>query len=445
MIRNIIIDKLSETQIIMADNNNQIMGEKKNNIIDKIKTWAFLPVSPFLKKLGIYACIFVPLGGILFCAVKFYITVENNSKKLESISKNVIEIPTIKRDIIYLKDISKDVKKIPIIIKDIDYLENEINEMKVKIDQNSSVLIQLYRDIYKDKLASYTKFGTSSEISSDIYLTNLEGTKIKLELGKNPEFGVWSPDMKYLAFQSDRDGNINIYKYNLQTEEIKQLTKSKKGKEYNMEPSWSPDGKKIVFCSNRERNGELYIMDSNGTNQIRLTNTPDRNECLPTLSPDGKKIAYSTKLVNDPDKGWDLWIINADGKNAKNISDNKFGYCRAHWSPDGKKLAYVADRREAGGVDPYTKQGDIIIARLDENYDIIEEMNLTKPNFPNYPKCDFSDHFPDWSPDGKQIIFSSTKDYRWNLKEGNWEVYIMDANGKNRKRIGVKGVFPDWP
>ena len=64
------------------------------------------------------------------------------------------------------------------------------------------------------------------------------------------------------------------------------------------EASWSPDGKHIVFISYRDGNGQIYVMNADGSNQIRLTNGTD-NYGQPAWSPDGKKIAFTTNNGNN--------------------------------------------------------------------------------------------------------------------------------------------------
>ena len=99
--------------------------------------------------------------------------------------------------------------------------------------------------------------------------------------------------------------------------------------------SWSPDGKKIAFASRRDGNSEifygnseLYVMNADGSNQTRLTDNPSF-DMAPFWSPDGKKIAFYS-LRNDvpPEKDWwyewnaEIYVMNADGSEQKNITNN---------------------------------------------------------------------------------------------------------------------------
>jgi len=83
----------------------------------------------------------------------------------------------------------------------------------------------------------------------------------------------------------------------------------------NIQPSFSPDGTKIVFTSRRDGNAEIYIMDFDGSNQHRLTNSTNLTEDLPGFTPDGKKIIFSAS------NSWseDLYLLNLDGTDLINI------------------------------------------------------------------------------------------------------------------------------
>ena len=77
-------------------------------------------------------------------------------------------------------------------------------------------------------------------------------------------------------------------------------------------PDWSPDGTKIVFVSARDGNFELYTMDSDGSNETRITNTA-AHEQGPVWSPDGSKILFY--------RSGDLFLVNPDGTGETNITN----------------------------------------------------------------------------------------------------------------------------
>jgi TolB protein len=104
-------------------------------------------------------------------------------------------------------------------------------------------------------------------------------------------------------------------------------------------PSWSPDGSWIAFASNRTGKVNIYVMDADGANQVRVTNNDEHNGSY-AWSPDGTQIAF----VSDGE----IAIINADGTNPRiltadvtpNDPDFRFRCSRPSWSPDGTRLAF---------------------------------------------------------------------------------------------------------
>jgi Tol biopolymer transport system component len=83
------------------------------------------------------------------------------------------------------------------------------------------------------------------------------------------------------------------------------------------DPAWSPDGTRIAFDSDRDGNSEIYVMDADGANQTRLTiNTS--NEHKPTWSPDGTRIAFNS----DRDGNYEIYVMDANGSNQTNLSNN---------------------------------------------------------------------------------------------------------------------------
>ena len=261
-------------------------------------------------------------------------------------------------------------------------------------------------------------FGSDRDGNDEIYIINSDGTGLK-RLTNNPAWDYhasWSPDGKKIAFNSSRDGNHEIYVMNSDGTEQKNLTNNPATDFF---PSWSPDGKKIAFSSNRGGNfrgiygnSEIYVMNSDGTEQKRLTNNP-AEDYFASWSPDGKKIAFNSEgdvtkvdFSSGEDVNLEIYVINVDGTEQRRLALDG----RPSWSPDGKKIAFSPFRSNRD------VNGEIYVINVDGT----EQKRLT-----NNPA---EDYFASWSPDGKKIAF-------WSDRDGNDEIYVMNSDGTEQKNL----------
>ena len=155
----------------------------------------------------------------------------------------------------------------------------------------------------------------------------------------------------------------------------------------SVEPILSTN-QKIAFVSYRDDGGEIYIMNDEGSNQTRLTNSsayiPQCVDCNsdPQFSPDGSKIIITSII----DRNSEIYIMNQDGNDQTNISKNQASDYLARFSPDGLKIVFMSDR-----------DGNEEIYRM--NHDGSDQTNLS-----NNPAPDLR---PQYSPDGSKIAFGS--------------------------------------
>ena len=169
----------------------------------------------------------------------------------------------------------------------------------------------------------------------DIYTMDPDGTdRMRLEGNsayddRNP---VFSPDGTRIAFESNRDGNLEIYVMYANGIGAFRLTNAA-GSDVN--PSWSPDGSTIVFSSQRDPNAELYTVPVGGGTNVRLTNTA-AGEHAPAWSPDGSTIAYEN---NGPD-GIQIYSIPAAGGTPTRLTQDDTGGRSPNWSSDGSQIVF---------------------------------------------------------------------------------------------------------
>jgi YD repeat-containing protein len=195
-----------------------------------------------------------------------------------------------------------------------------------------------------------------NDLYYQVYVMNSDGSnQVNISNGTtNDGQPSWSPDGTKIAFTSERDhpGTPSIYVMNTDGSSQTRLTFSAAGIR-DEQPSWSPDGTKLLFTSTRDSvveswqetddtggiinrtavrtNKEVYVMNSNGSNQIRLTNNLE-NDDSPAWSSDGTKIVFRSERERDGcDPVQQVWVMNADGTNQVDLFNSWFGDYAPNW------------------------------------------------------------------------------------------------------------------
>jgi TolB protein len=213
-----------------------------------------------------------------------------------------------------------------------------------KMNADGTNVIQLTTQADYDSYPAWSPDGTkiafvsNLESKTQIYLMNPDGSdQTKLTQGANPS---WSPDSQQIAFDCPTStvGVANICVINRDGTHLRTLTQTG----LNIEPAWSPDGKKIAFASIESFNNlDIYTMNVDGTERINLTHNPG-TERSPAWSLDGRQIAFkaygradmpNSAYMNEAAVNLDVFVMNADGSNPINLTQNGFYDLDPTWRP----------------------------------------------------------------------------------------------------------------
>jgi TolB protein len=180
--------------------------------------------------------------------------------------------------------------------------------------------------------------GGPSSAQEDIYTIAADGSHERRLTNADGFDGdpAYSPDWTRIAFTSERDGNREIYVMNTDGTDQTRLTNDA-GKVTNSayqqvdeNPVWSPDGKRIAFDSSRDGQLEIYVMNADGSGQTRLTDHQSL-DAAPAWSPDGRSIAWITDRAG---KGFrDIWAMGADGSRPHRITFHATAESPPDWQP----------------------------------------------------------------------------------------------------------------
>ena len=199
-------------------------------------------------------------------------------------------------------------------------------------------------------------FGSIRYGVGDICTVNIDGSSWK-RLTDTPEYEgepKFSPDGNKIVFISERDDGNTGHIYLMDVDGLNQ-TRLTNTEYYDSNPSFSPDGKKIAF--NRQygsHNNEIFIMNIDGTDQQRLTNT-NLSEGEPSFTLNGKDITYPILNIMDENRNVEIWTLNIINLNTNRLIEMPNDSSLLSISLDGKKIVFLSSKGTDYAKDQYTR------------------------------------------------------------------------------------------
>lgn len=238
--------------------------------------------------------------------------------------------------------------------------------------------------------------------------TVVEGQEVRKLTGIRFSYPTYTPSGDIL-YESMADGDWNIYRMPYGEMDdggagIERLTETPS---LDRMPSISPDGRYIAFISDRAGNFDVWRMDADGGNPVRLTTT-EEPEIHPYWTPDSWRIVYNKRIPGE--RLYALWSMAADGTDKREILRDEELNSYAQLSPDGRFMVFDKwwDNEQSNGEIMLLELATGELTRLTEN--------------------DVYDGYPTWFPDGRHVVYASEVD-------GVFKLFRMDVTSREREQL----------
>jgi len=245
-----------------------------------------------------------------------------------------------------------------------------------------------------------------------------------LTLGATPAHAAFPGGNGRIAFNSDRDGDLDIYSVTPGGSALRNLTADSPGEDAL--PNWSPDGRQIAFMSDRvtptnpTADFELFVMKADGSQPRQITSNLLDDED-PAWSPSGRALVFSRDF--NPVRGEidnDLMVVADTGLDERKLTNTPgVNDLDPNWSPDGSRIAFTN-----------ASDGDDEIYTIDPQGANVRKLTRNKVDDGNSDDDPDVDAYPNWSPDGRMITFTSNRDDKY-------EIYRMRRDGRRQTRLTV--------
>jgi TolB protein len=233
--------------------------------------------------------------------------------------------------------------------------------------------------------------------------------------------GTWAPNGRKIVYVDDSGGDVDprvgaIKVRNADGTGWRQLTSYR---DLGINPTWSPDARKIAFVHDPGGDpegggmpdGEIYVMNSDGTNKTRLTNNQVLDE-TPAWSPDGSKIAFVRTIPGENgDVGAAIYLMNPAGTDERQVTNGTEGFDQTpQWSPNGRKLVFVR----------YLTAGGTAVCTVNPDGTALRTVAV-------------DEYVAEWSPNSKRIL----------LADGS-TISVANGDGTGKRTIARGNPGVDW-
>jgi Tol biopolymer transport system component len=286
--------------------------------------------------------------------------------------------------------------------------------------------------------------------------------------GADDHHPALSPDGRFVAFDSDRAGQLDIWVVRTDGTGLRLVTTDPAD---DTEPTWSPNGDRIAFASNRDDPaGDIYLVPAAGGAATRLTTDPAA-DTQPAFSPAGNRIAFTTTRFQPAGStgsggtraGTDIATIAVTGGAATRVDAGE----QPAWSPDGNRLTYVSRATDPSGdvvvrtlatgqVRPVAAQPDraethptwngttVVYARVvaGDSTDVFSAAADGQDRRDHTNRPGDNERGPAYSPDGNQLAYAEYQSFRSS------RIVVAEADGHNPRGLttfaGVLDQDPTW-
>ncbi|MBL8022860.1 MAG: PD40 domain-containing protein [Elusimicrobia bacterium] len=223
-------------------------------------------------------------------------------------------------------------------------------------------------------------------------------------------FPKLSPDGEWIIFTSFREGRPAIYKMRSDGRDKTALCRYDG---LNSAAAWMPDGKSIVATLSDGRSPNLSQVDLDGRVIQVLTNS-SAVDTAPTVSPDGLRVAFTSDRPGSPQ----IYFMDASGANIRRGTSGPQADS-PHWSPLGHLLVFT---------------------QLEKKYFDLWTLEVATGKLSRLTYGEGDNENASWSPDGRHVVFSSTR-------RGRPELWVMGADGSSPRPLGPipgRSFTPHW-